>query len=81
MVAAVGVITVKPVMTRSTCRAQAAPIDPFVRDEFVTDVRASASPVWEEKRWVRMWLVEVEGRARAAGGVGRFSLVGLLLFV
>ena len=79
LVAAVGVIAVKAIMTRSTCRAQAAPIDPFVRDELVTDMRASARSIREEKRWVRMRFVEIEGRARAAGGVGGFSIVGLLL--
>ncbi len=81
MVAAVGVIAVKAVMTRSTCRAQTTPIDPFVRDELVTDMRASASSIGEEERGVRMRFVKVERRARAAGGVGRFSIVRLLPFV
>ena len=81
LVAAVGVIAVKAIVTSSTCRAQTAPIDPFVRDELVTDMRAAASSIGEEKRGVRMWLVEIEGRARAAGGVGGFSIVGLLLLL
>ena len=49
LVAAVGVIAVKAIMTRSTCRAQTAPIDPFVRDKLVADMRASARPVREEE--------------------------------
>ena len=81
MVAAVGVIAVKAIVTSSTCRAQTAPIDPFVGDELVTDMRASASSIGEEKRGVRMRLVKIEGRARAAGGVGGFSIVWLLLLL
>ena len=81
MLAAVRVIAIETIVTRSTCRAQTAPIDAFVRDEFVADMRASARSVREEKRWIRMRFVKIESRARAAGGVGRFPIVGLLRFV
>ncbi len=81
MLAAVGVIAVETIVTRSTFRAQTATIDPFVRDKLVADMRASARSVREEKRWIRMRFVEIESRARAAGGVGRFSIVGLLPLV